>query len=351
MIVGFGGCTVPAELRALAREWDLGGVILFGRNVETPEQVAELVFEVQALARDIPLWVSVDQEGGRVARFRKPFTEWPPMAMLGRHGDAALVDRFACALAEELTAVGVTLDFAPVLDVYHDAADEVIGDRALSPDPATVGRLGRVMIDTLQRNGIAACAKHFPGHGDTRADSHRELPVVEHPPERLYEHEMAPFRDAVLANVAAVMTAHVLYPALDAEHPATLSGTIVDKVLRRELGHQGLIITDDLDMEAITATQTVEQAAVSAVGAGCDTVLVCGDSVDRHAAVLEAIVHAVETDAIDGRRVEDAWARQRRVKASFMGGERRRRPLSGQALRDRVGTTRHQMVAEEIVSF
>ena len=339
---------MPAELRALAREWDLGGVILFGRNVETPEQVAELTFEVQALARDLPLWVSVDQEGGRVARFRAPFTEWPPMAGLGRHGDMALAERFAGALADELTAVGVTLDFAPVLDVHHDAADAVIGDRALSPDPAAVGRLGRVIIDTLQRNGIAACAKHFPGHGDTRADSHQELPVVEHPPERLREHGMAPFRDAVAANVAAVMTAHVLYPSLDAEHPATLSRAIVDQVLRRELGHQGLIVTDDLDMGAITTAQTVEQAAVSAVGAGCDAVLVCGDSVDRHAAVLEAIVHAVEADALDRRRVEDAWTRQRRVKAGFMGGERPRRPLSGQALRDRLGTTRHQAVAEEI---
>ena len=348
MIAGFGGYTVPADLRALAREWDLGGVILFARNVEAPEQVGELVFEVQELAHDAPLWVSVDQEGGRVARFRAPFTEWPPMAGLGRCGDTGLAERFAAALADELTAVGVTLNFAPVLDVHHDAADPVIGDRALSPDPAAVGRLGRVIIDTLQRNGIAACAKHFPGHGDTRADSHHELPVVEHPPERLREHEMAPFRAAIAADVAAVMTAHVLYPALDDERPATLSRAIVDEILRRELGHRGLIVTDDLDMGAVTASQTVEQAAVRALGAGCDTVLVCGDSVDRHAAVLEAVIHAVEAHELDGRRVEDAWARQQRVKASFMAGERRRRPLSGQALRDRLGTTLHQAVAEEI---
>ena len=351
MVAGFGGYTVPEDLRALAREWDLGGVILFGRNIEAPEQVAELAFEIQELAHDVPLWVSVDQEGGRVARLRAPFTEWPPMVGLGRRGEAGLAERFAAALADELSAVGVTLDFTPVLDVHNAGGhpvDHVIGDRSLSSDPDEVGRLGRVIIETLQRNGIAACAKHFPGHGETRADSHQELPVVEHPPERLREHEMAPFRAAIAADVATVMTAHVRYPALDDEWPATLSRTIVDKILRRELGHRGLIVTDDLDMGAITGSQTVEQAAVRALDAGCDTVLVCRDSIERHAAVLEAIIYAVETDELDGRRIEAARVRQQRVKARFMGGERPSRPLSGQALRARLGTAPHQAVAEEI---
>ena len=351
LVVGFGGCAVPPELRSLAREWDLGGVILFGRNVEAPEQVAELAFETQALAHDVPLWVSVDQEGGRVARLRAPFTEWPPMVGLGRRGDAGLAERFAAALADELSAVGVTLDFAPVLDVHDPSAgpvDHVIGDRALSSDPDDVGRIGRVIIETLQRNGVAACAKHFPGHGETRADSHKELPIVEHPPERLREHEMAPFRAAIAADVATVMTAHVLYPALDDDRPATLSRTIVGDILRRELGHRGLIVTDDLDMGAITGSLTVEQAAVRALDAGCDTLLVCGDSIERHAAVLEAIIHAVETDELDGRRIEDARVRQQRVKARFMGGEHPRRPLSGRALRARLGTALHQSLAEEI---
>ncbi len=351
VVVGFGGYSVSAELRALAREWDLGGVILFGRNIEVPEQVAELAFELQELAHEVPLWVGVDQEGGRVARLRAPFTEWPPMAGLGRAGDVGLAERFAAALADELSAVGVTLDFAPVLDVSDEAADpvdHVIGNRALSADPDEVGRLGGVIIDTLQRSGIAACAKHFPGHGETRADSHHELPVVEHPPERLREHEMAPFRAAIAADVAIVMTAHVLYPALDDERAATLSRTIVENILRRELGHQGLIVTDDLDMGAITGSQTVEQAAVRALDAGCDTVLVCGDSIERHAAMLEAIIHAVEADELDDRRIEAARVRQQRVKARFMGGERPSRPLSGKALRARLGTGLHQAVAAEI---
>ena len=350
-MVGFGGYIVSAELRALAREWDLGGVILFGRNIEAPEQVAELAFEIQELAHDVPLWVGVDQEGGRVARLRAPCTEWPPMADLGRCGDIGLAERFAAALADELSAVGVTLDFAPVLDVHNAAADlvdHVIGDRALSSDPDQVGRIGGVIIETLQRRGIAACAKHFPGHGEARADSHHELPVIELPPERLREHEMAPFRAAIAADVATVMTAHVLYPALDAERAATLSHTIVEGILRRELGHQGLIVTDDLDMGAIVGSQTVEQAAVRALDAGCDTVLVCGDSIERHAAMIEAIIHAVETDELDDGRIEVARVRQQRVKARFMGGERPSRPLSGKALRARLGTALHQAVAEDI---
>ena len=348
VVAGFAGYSVPAELRALAREWDLGGVVLFARNIEAPEQVAELTFELQELAQDIPLWVGVDQEGGRVARLRAPFTEWPAMSGLGRRGESGLAKRFATALADELSAVGVTLNFAPVLDLYDESADPVIGDRALSSDPATVSRLGRVIIEGFQSNGIAACAKHFPGHGDTGVDSHRELPVIEHSPEHLREKEMAPFRAAIAGEVAAVMTAHVLYPALDEEHPASLSQTVVNEILRGELGHRGLVVTDDLDMGAITESQTVEQAAVRAIAAGCDTLLVCGDSVDRHAAVVEAVIHAVESDELEANLVESAWARQRRVKGDFLEFERPRRPLSGRALRDRLSTDLHKSVAEEM---
>ena len=346
MMAGFGGSTLPVELRALAREWDLGGVVLFARNVEEPEQVAELTFAARGLAREIPLWVGIDQEGGRVARLRAPFTEWPPMAHLGRRGSEDLARRFGQALAAELSAVGVTLDFAPVLDLFSEAADPVIGDRALSSNPDTVGRLGSGIVAGLQEGGVAACAKHFPGHGDVRVDSHQERPVVEHDPERLRAHEMAPFRAAVAAGVAAVMTAHVVYPALDEEGPATLSRTIVDAVLRRECGHRGLVVTDDLEMGAITAHRTVEQAAVRAIACGCDTVLVCGASVERHASVLEAIIHAIEDGDLDRRLVEEACARQQRVKARFLAGDRPRRPLSRRQLLERIGGDEHRALAE-----
>ena len=187
LIAGFDGYQVSPELRSLAREFGLGGVILFARNVVEPEQVAELAFEAARLTPQLPCWVSVDQEGGRVARLRKPFTEWPPMAVLGRSGDAKLAQRFAKALASELKAVGVTLDYAPVLDIHTNPKNPVIGDRALAETADHVARLGAAIVRALQGEGIAACGKHFPGHGDTSADSHVELPLVEHPPERLRE--------------------------------------------------------------------------------------------------------------------------------------------------------------------
>src|SRR5215471_3768795 len=185
LIAGFGGHQVPVELASLSREFGLGGVILFARNVAEPEQVAELAFESARLVPELPLWVSVDQEGGRVARLKAPFTEWPPMATLGRSGDVELAGAFSRALAAELAAVGVTLDYAPVLDIRTNSRNAVIGDRALAEQADEVARLGSAIVRGLQEGGIAACGKHFPGHGDTVADSHVELPLVEHPPDRL----------------------------------------------------------------------------------------------------------------------------------------------------------------------
>src|SRR5947208_6419182 len=163
LIAGFGGQQVPVELASLAREFSLGGVILFARNVAEPEQVAELCYESARLVPDLPLWVSVDQEGGRVARLKAPFTEWPPMATLGRSGDAKLAERFARALAAELKAVGFNLDYTPVLDILTNPKNPVIGDRALAQKADDVARLGSTIIRTLQSEGIAACGKHFPG--------------------------------------------------------------------------------------------------------------------------------------------------------------------------------------------
>src|SRR5690242_13460808 len=216
------GTTIPQEMRSLAREFGLGGVIFFSRNIQEPEQVAELSHDVQSLASGLPLWVSVDQEGGRVARLKAPFTVWPPMATLGRSGDESLARRFAAALAAELRAVGITLDYAPVLDIHTNPKNPIIGDRALSEDAAMVARPGAAIIDELQTQGVAACGKHFPGHGDTSVDSHLELPLVEHPPDRIRRVECVPFREAIRADVAFMMTAHILVPALDEDKPATL---------------------------------------------------------------------------------------------------------------------------------
>ena len=355
------GTTIPRELRSLAREFQLGGVILFARNIEAPEQVAELSRDVQSLASDVPLWVSIDQEGGRVARLRAPFTEWPPMAVLGRCGDVTLASRFATALAAELKAVGITLDYAPVLDIHTNPHNPVIGDRALAADAAMVGALGSAIVRGLQDHGVAACGKHFPGHGDTSVDSHDELPVVEHPPDRIRRVECLPFLDAIRAGVAFMMTAHVLVPALDEDSPATLSRRIVYGLLREELGFDGVILSDDLEMEALARTHTAPEAAVRAVAAGCDGVLVCrarvqdrSRDVEALSAVLEALVHAVEDGRIPYKRLEDALRRQRRAKERFLVETTRAQPVSSH-LRSQlsavIGCDEHRRVADEMARY
>ena len=351
-IAGFAGHSIPPELRALAREFDLGGVIFFARNVESPEQVAELSREAQALSREIPLWVSVDQEGGRVARLKAPFTVWPPMVTLGRSGDEGLAARFARALAAELKAVGISLDYTPVLDIRTNPGNTVIGDRALAERADDVARLGRVIIETLQAEGVAACGKHFPGHGDTSTDSHFELPLIEHPPDRLRAIEFTPFRAAVESRVAAIMTAHILVPALDDERPATLSRAIVDGLLRKELNFDGLVLSDDLEMKAISGRFGAAEATVAAIAAGCDAVLLCGTAQEPQAAALEAVIHAVEDGSLPLARVEDALVRHRRVKERFLSSPAgRSRPLDGRALRAVLGRDEHQAVAAEMARF
>ncbi len=343
-MAGFAGATLPAELRAIAREFDLGGVILFGRNVEAPLQVAEIAYEVKRLS-PVPPWVSVDQEGGRVQRLRAPFTEWPPLASLGRRGDAELARGFGRALARELRSVGVTLDYAPVLDVLTNAANPVIGDRALSEDPAEVARLGAVLIRAIESEGVAACGKHFPGHGDTSLDSHLDLPVVEHEAARLRDVELRPFRAAVEAGVAAIMTAHVRYPAFDEASPATLSRALVNDLLRDELGYDGLVVTDDMAMGAIAKHQAPAPAAVEAVRTGCDLVLLCEPDPTAQVAVIEALIHAVEEESLTERRVEEALGRQRRARERFLQDDDSWRPPTAKRLSDVVGCAEHQDLA------
>ena len=347
------GTTIPVELRSLAKEFDLGGVILFGRNIEAPEQVAELSAECEALGRSMPAWVSVDQEGGRVARLKEPFTRWPPMATLARAGKDAesLAGRFATALAEELKAVGITLDYAPVLDIHTNPKNPVIGDRALGEKPEDVARLGRVIIRALQGAGVAACGKHFPGHGDTSTDSHFELPVVEHPPDRLRAIEFEPFRAAVEERVAFIMTAHVLVPSLDEEKPATLSPKVVQKLLREELKYEGVILSDDLEMKAVSAQYAVPDSAVEAIRAGCDAVLVCQGDVDLQARTLESLVKAVESGTIPAKRFDDAFMRLKRTKQRFLTAERPGATARIRALRGILGREEHQLIAAEMAAY
>ena len=208
---------------------------------------------------------------------------------------------------------------------------------------------GPIAIRTLQDAGIAACGKHFPGHGDTSTDSHHELPLVEHPPDRLRAVEFEPFRAAIAEQVAFVMTAHVLVPSLDELRPATLSPAVVRQLLREELGFGGVILSDDLEMKAVSARYAVPDAAIAAINAGCDGLLICSGNVDLQASTLEALVHAVEEGRISYKRLEDALARLRRAKERFLGAPVASRRTA--TLRQVLGCDAHQRIVDEMARY
>ena len=253
LFAGFDGPELPADLAALIAQGRVGGVTLFARNLRAPAQVRELVHELLDRApAGAPLTVAIDQEGGRVQRLRAPWTEWPPMRRLGERDRPEETRALARALGRELADLGIDLDFAPVVDVDSNPANPVIGDRSFSPSPERVALHAVAFIEALQAEGVAACAKHFPGHGDTDVDSHLELPRLACDMERLREIELPPFRAAIGCGVASVMTAHILFPRLDPQLPATLSRDVLS-CLRGELGYGGLVFSDDLEMEAIAS--------------------------------------------------------------------------------------------------
>lgn len=303
LFVGFEGTTLPPDLARLLGQGRIGGVILFARNIEGQAQVRELVRSLHAAApTDVPLLVAIDQEGGRVQRLRAPWTEWPPMRGLGQRDEPATTAAVAAALARELSDLGIGLDFAPVVDVDTNPDNPVIGDRSFGAEPGRVARHAVAFIAAMQAAGVAACAKHFPGHGDTRSDSHFELPRLPHDLDRLREVELVPFAAAIAAKVASIMSAHVLFEALDRKRPATLSPPVME-LLRGELGYDGVVFSDDLEMRAVADHFSPEQRVRMCLEAGCDAPLVCrqADLRDEALRVLERLPDAAVENAM--RRV------------------------------------------------
>ncbi|HEX4446759.1 MAG TPA: beta-N-acetylhexosaminidase [Polyangiaceae bacterium] len=341
VIGGFAGTTLPPAFRRALADRRRGGVILFKRNIDgEPARLAALTRDVHASAPETPL-VGIDQEGGRVARLRAPWLELPPMRTVASWGDPALAQRIAHGVGVELAAMGITITFAPVLDVNTCPRNPVIGDRAFGDDPATVATFGAAWIRGLQSAGVLACGKHFPGHGDTTKDSHVDLPVVDQPRERLDAVELVPFRAAVAGGVAALMTAHVVYPALDGDRPGTLSPAIATR-LRDAVGFRGVLFSDDLEMSAIAARGPVEDSAVQAVAAGCDALLICSSEELQERAV-EALVREAEASPAFRGRCEEA---SRRLLAA-----RRRstaRPLDDDGIARVVGGSDSAALAREI---
>ena len=313
---GFDGTRLPGWLATLVDRDRCGGIVLFARNVEEPGQVLGLARE--ACARrggDGALPVAVDQEGGRVARLREPhFTGFPPARRMAA-ASQDLIEAAGRAMGEEMAACGINVDFAPVLDV-QEGLEGVIGDRAFAGDPDGATRPALAWLRGLEAAGVAGCVKHFPGHGDASCDSHVDLPLVDGDLERLRKRHVPPFRAAREAGVRAVMVAHLLVPQADASRPASLSPSIVETMLRGEIGFDGLVVTDDLEMGAVTRRYGVGEAAVLAVEAGCDALLVCA-SRERQEEAVETLAGEAGASPAFAARIERAAARLERFASTL----------------------------------
>jgi len=308
IVCGFDGLQAPGEiLRWLAAD-TVAGLILFKRNIADVEQATCLISACREASRaSLPILVSVDQEGGRVARFGEPLLRLPSMRRLAAAANPALTRDAATVLGRQLRAIGVNLNFAPVLDIDTNPLNPVIGDRAFGSTPDSVIEHALAFAHGLHEGGVLSCGKHFPGHGDTELDSHLALPRLCHDRARLDAVELRPFR-AAIGVLPSLMTAHVLFDQLDPDVPATMSHQAITDLLRHELGFDGAVFSDDLEMKAISERYSIEEAGVLAIEAGCDLLLVCSD-VDAAARLRDTLAIEATRSAAFGDRLSEACRR------------------------------------------
>jgi beta-N-acetylhexosaminidase len=338
-ILGFHGTTLPDELAALLKQ-GLAGVALFHRNFENLEGLRGLTREIRRAAGR-PVLIGIDQEGGTRYALQAPFTVWPAPAALGRLDDAQLIERMARAMARELEAVGCNLNFAPMLDLATNPASPVTQHRSFGADPHRVARLGAAFIRGLAAEGILACAKHFPGHGDTQVDPHEDLPVFHGTAERLEGVELVPFAQAIAAGVPVIMTAHILLPHIDPERPASLSRRLLLETLRQRFGFDGAILADDLGMGAVARRFGPGDAAVETFLAGSDLALLCHDWTAVGPA-LAGVAKALHNGRFEPAEWQASQQRVGELRARAEAGARKDNSL------DVVGCTEHRALAEEI---
>ncbi len=344
--------SVNDHARELIEEMQVGSVVLLGRNVSPDlHQTAETINELQSMSSE-PLFVIADQEGGMVARFVEGVTVFPSNMALGATGDPNLAYKAASVTARELCAIGVNFNFAPCVDVNNNPDNPIIGTRSYGESPDKVSEFAASAIRGYQESGMIACAKHFPGHGDTAVDSHLALPSVFYPRERLEAVELKPFKAAIEADVASIMTAHILFPALDRSLPSTLSPKIVGGLLRGELGYDGVVVTDCMEMKAIADNFGTPQAAVMAIEAGVDIVLVC-HTLSTQRETREAILKAVKDGRISEWRIDESVERIKALKHKFSLTSRRRVDPNGidRILRNREHLELQQEIAERAVTL
>ncbi|GAA3401868.1 beta-N-acetylhexosaminidase [Paenibacillus hodogayensis] len=353
---GFHGFEPGEDISRLIRERHIGGVILFARNVRDVRQVAAMNAGLQRIAEEAgvpPLTIAIDQEGGMVARLTEGVALMPGNMAIAAGGEPEAAYEAARITGEELRALGVNLNYAPVLDVNVNPANPVIGVRSYGESSQLVGDYGVQAIAGLQEAGVTATAKHFPGHGDTDTDSHLDLPTIGHARERIYEVELAPFRRAIEAGIDAIMSSHIYFPSFETEKlPVTLSRNVLTGLLREELGFQGVIMTDCMEMKAIFDHYGTVAAAVMAVEAGADCVLISHRH-DLQEEAIEALVAAVESGRISEARIDASVERllamkhKRGVTAETVATAADEAYFAGEAFR-KVGSPEHRETARRI---
>ncbi len=346
LMVGFDGTTPSRAVTEMITKYKVGGVILFKRNIQSLPQLVKLTRNLQKLSPQSPLFIGIDQEGGRVSRLSKEFTIFPAMATVGKHDSAPLGYSVGEVTARELKAVGINVNFAPVLDIHSNPRNPIIGDRAFGDTPGIVSKLGLALMMGQEDNGVMACAKHFPGHGDTSTDSHKVLPQVKHTLERLLDFELRPFQHAIANRLDALMTAHVLYSKIDPENPASLSKKIITSILREGMNYDGLVFCDDLEMQAILNHYTVGEAALQAVLAGSDILLVC-HRMDLQVQVFERLLEAFRKKPLSEKRLTLSLARILRLKEKYVMPLS---PLSLKKAKEIVGQKSHREVLSRVLA-
>jgi len=307
-MVGVPQPTLDNETRALLQELQPNGIVLFRRNYTAPAALAVLCAELHSLFSTHRPLIALDHEGGRVHRVSPPFTHFPPAMRIGQTGSVALAYRVGLAMGHELRRVGIDIDFAPVLDVLTNPANTVIGDRSFSSDPYQVALFGRALVRGLRESGVIPCGKHFPGHGGTLMDSHEDLPQDDRRREELDRVDLYPFQQAIREGIEMLMTAHVRYPTLDPELPATVSPKIITGLLRQQMHYDRVVVTDDLEMGAVVRHSTVEHTVINALNAGADIMLVC-HKIELALTARDACLRAVEDGTLSQQRVEEAVQR------------------------------------------
>ncbi|WP_171687084.1 beta-N-acetylhexosaminidase [Paenibacillus planticolens] len=307
-----------ANTQALLATRRVGGIILYKPNIKDSSQLTSLVNELKQknATNKLPLWIGVDEEGGRVTRLPDEIKKTPTNQEIGKKNNKQFAYNVGSLIGSELRAYGLNVDFAPVLDINSNPKNPVIGDRSFGASASLVNTLGMQMMKGLRDQQIASVVKHFPGHGDTSVDSHVGLPVVQNDLNRLRKFELLPFAEAVKQDADAVMVAHILLPKVDGQNPASMSKKIMTDLLRKEMGFQGVIMTDDMTMGAIEKNYDLGASAVKSVLAGADVIMV-GHDYNKVVTVIEALRKAVQDKRIPQETIDQSVARIQKLKQKY----------------------------------